>query len=439
VERTNTLKFKLTRAGNWRMTMWFLWFLASATGCDSLAPCAVQCDKNDAAACLWMARHLPSVERAARACNLDSTHCEWLSMEQLSFAKTPAEREAATAAVQAACAQGEPAACERLISFFRASISYRAPLPAPADAAAQTLCAKSNATTWFPSSSIVNTCAMTAHFDVAFARAKQAAKTPQEAASLAASLMIAVDTAATAKEKARRIAELSAMVVRGLPACAVATDEACAELSGTLRFLPTPTAVTVAAKLCTVLGSEMCDVRDEAACDNGNGEMAACVRIATHRGFVETDVQKKLAEGCLKNDASACFASGVALASMGAYGGMLSSTDAFARGCALKDARSCRATTKIAPIARPVLDKQAIDIGNKEKAWIKIAGSGATLGTHVLVARTTFYGEEGQSVTQVLALDQTPALGGLKEGADVVVFGAHGEITRYVAVVNVER
>jgi hypothetical protein len=417
--------------------MLFLMLLATATGCDSLSSCALQCDKNEAAACVWMARHHPSVERAARACNLDNTQCEWLAMEQLSVATTVPERDAAIDKLRAACTSGRYDACAKLVTHFSGA-SRGAVLPEGA-AAAQTLCTQATATTWLPWSAIVGTCAQAGAFDAAYARAKRDVKTPQDAAGLVDGLTYAVEAAATAKQRAAWVAELAATTLRALPGCRTSTDDACFAIRRAGHLLPRSSAVTAMTKLCDVQRGDACAMRDDAACNDGEGDLSACFRVAANRGYVELDLQKKLVESCLKDNAPACFASGVVLAGMGPYGAMMSSTDAFARGCKLKDAPSCRAAAKIAPITRPTPPADALDLGNKEQVWIKNAGSGAALRTHVLVARATFFGEESQSVTQVMSLDQFPSLGGLKEGADVVVFSAHGEVSRYVAIVNVDR
>ena len=447
-----------------------LWIALAGPPCTSAMSCAVACEKNDAQACAWMAENEGGLHYAARACALDDKTCDILAREIL---KGQPRREAdiveAVTRIRPACDRGDTDACAAILGASSVLGEPVRPALAPtALAAAQKYCSIALPDPCAPAdvycskgwNAVVRTCEAAEEslrqpglqakaLDRARADCKKNASSCTE---IIASMAERVDEASSVTEKQVRNKELAEVVERVIEQCKAPRDTACAVLGWAGRFDDAPTlAKKIAQKKCAVEGGMACSEQARRECNGGKGPLKSCIEATLAGGLHYDDdseaVEKRITEACIKDDKRACFAVGVTNAGLSVFRlrtTLLSGDEAFARGCKLGDAASCRATKRPDAIPNPgAPPKDALRPSETEAVQVRAAGNGAPLSRRVLVESWRWYtfdgAEDDVSISrEVYELQEVVALAGLKEGADVVVWDERrGEIRRYVAVVNV--
>lgn len=429
--------------------------------------CAVACEKSDLQACVWMAQRHGGMSYAARACALDDKHCDLLARQVLAAHPTPEDTDEAVACIAPACAKGDVDACSAILDAstpLRGSV--RPALLPHAKSAAQTFCARKEPAPcdrqehycrdgW---QSVLLTCEgaaetlkMPALSNGALTRARDACKkTPDVCSDVLHAMISRADGAQSIAEKQARNKELVDVAERVIDECKKPGDRACEVLAFAGRFEESPTlARKIAQKQCAVEGGPACSEQARRECNGGKGPLAKCIdALLAGSSRYDDDVEaveKKVTEACIKDDKRACFAVGVTTAGMSRYllrGALVDADEAFARGCKLGDAPSCRASKRPAAIAKPSAPpKDALRPSETEAVLVRAKGDGAPLARRILVEEWSWSSDsdaEARSDRGVFDLQEIVALGGLREGADVVVWDERRKrIQRFVAVVNV--
>jgi hypothetical protein len=437
--------------------------------CNSTFTCAVACEKNDVAACTWLARELSDLHAAAKACALDDTSCDDLARLLIASGRDHDVSEAA-ARLAPKCEKGDMATCELIVT--RAwdmgrgtsrpfAVSTRAATQAYCSGAVPSLCSDNErlCDDWDKPLKLCAAAAAGLHepklLDGVWTRALAACrKSPNACVDLLFRAQERVHAATTTQLKAQESKLFGELVQTALPACRKPDDRACTSLR-TLDLDNLPSlAAMVATKRCAVEGGRVCSEQHERLCNGGKGPLTSCVDAVLALGSDSFDptagVSKKLVEACIKDDARACFAAGVMSAGQRFMlrDSLLTSDEAFAKSCKLKHMAGCRASVKPQAIVEPrTIPSDAVHPNEQVSVHVRAKGDGSAIGAVYLVEEWTWNiggdGEAEHERSVVATIEdayrrERLELAGLKEGADVIVWdNAAGTIKRTVVLANV--
>lgn len=443
--------------------------------CNSTFTCSVACEKDDVAACTWLAHELDDQQAAARACALDDTACDELARIILARGR-PQDIDDAAARLAPRCEKGDLTMCEAILkrawggllrdhaSPSPFALSTRAASRAYCSAAAPSVCPSDGefCQDW---TRPLELCAAAAAglneqklIESVWTRAIAACR--KDANACVDVLFHArekLSAATTPQEKAQLTKTFVEVVQATVPACRKPNDRACRSLN-TLELDDVPSvAKVVTTKLCAVEGGRVCSEQHVRLCEGGKGPLSACIDAVLGIGTDSFDgdggVSKKLMEACIKDDPRACFASGVV--SVGhrysrLRDSVLTADEAFAKACKLKHKGACRATVKPEAIVEPrAIPADALHPSEQVSVYVRAKGDGAAIGNVFLIEEWTWsLGGDGEADhdRSMVAVEEGAfgmrrerlELGGLKEGADVIVWNSTaGTVTRTVVIANV--
>lgn len=415
--------------------------LALASPCDSIDACVVTCESGDLTACAAVVRAARSSEEVVKALPKLTPACD-----RGSIAACSAIMQAAT--ISASGSDDAKKLAPVLASSAKKASSFYCATAKPPD------------DLWRV---ILGTCAWASSAfgkprltDSAFSRAAAECQTSTENVAACADILIPLSerhhAVKTPKEKALRKKQFVDAITRVIDACHAPRDDTCRALQIIYSIDDSALWHARDKKLCAVDGGmdggKICERVARRECDDGAGPVATCVDAVLTSGgeaFDTPEVAEKLTNACLKDDARACFAAGI-----GAVDDRfpkVSADEAFARGCKLADAGSCRAAQR--PVALPdpgTVPKNASrsdpdDASDDRRFVVRAPGDGAPLGRWVLLESWEWEGKDHvRHVRLVRRVDGSKEINELREGAELVEWKTeHDRRTRTVFVVNAAR